>query len=311
MTLDLDRFEGCLLGLACGDAVGATVEFVPRGRFTPMTDMLGGGKFRLQKGEWTDDTSMALCLAESLLQCAGFDALDQMQRYWRWANEGYYSCRPHPIGMGKTVAAALIRFHHSGEPFSGSHAPESSGNGSLMRLAAVPMFYADSPELTVHYAAQSSRTTHASADCIACCQYFALLLQRALTGTKTKADLFPDTVGFAMSGAAARILQQDFRRLSEAEIKGSGYVVESLEAALWAFWHTDNFVDAILAAVNLGDDADTTTAICGQLAGAYYGVTAIPADWLAHLYRADDIRQLATALAGGAQKQTTTDRPHI
>lgn len=293
----MERFEGSLLGLACGDALGATVEFVPRGRFQPLTDMVGGGKFRLKKGEWTDDTSMALCLAESLLECGGFDALDQMKRYWRWANEGYYSCRPHPIGMGKTVAAALIRFHGTGEPFSGSAAAEASGNGSLMRLAPIPMFYAADCAQAVHYAALSSQTTHSSADCLACCQYFAVVLQRALTGQHDKAALFPEAVDFAMADAAARILQQRFRYLDESQVVGSGYVVESLEAALWAFWHTESFADAVLAAANLGDDADTTAAICGQLAGAYYGVAAIPADWLEHLYRADTIRQLARRLA--------------
>ncbi|NLY17088.1 MAG: ADP-ribosylglycohydrolase family protein [Gammaproteobacteria bacterium] len=295
--MNLERFEGCLLGLACGDAVGATVEFVPRGRFEPLTDMMGGGKFRLQKGEWTDDTSMALCLAESLIECNGFDALDQMQRYWRWADEGYYSCRQHPVGMGKTVVAALIRFQKTGEPLSGSDSPDTSGNGSLMRLAPVAMFYAGNPAQVAYYAALSSQTTHSSADCLACCQYFALVLQRALSGEQDKAALFPDTPDFAMDGAAARILQQRFRHLGEADVIGSGYVVESLEAALWAFWHTDSFEQAVLAAANLGDDADTTAAICGQLAGAYYGVRAIPSHWLDCLYRAGDITILAQRLA--------------
>lgn len=311
--MDMRRFEGCLLGLACGDAVGATVEFVPRGRFEPMTDMQGGGKFRLKKGEWTDDTSMALCLAESLVECQGFDALDQMQRYWRWADEGYYSCRPHPIGMGKTVVAALIRFRKTDDPFAGSDAPDTSGNGSLMRLAPIPMFYASQPEQAVHYSALSSQTTHASADCLACCRYFALVLQRALTGERDKAALFPETVDFAMKGAAARILQQRFRELNESEVIGSGYVVESLEAALWAFWTTDSFAAAVLTAANLGDDADTTAAICGQLAGAYYGADSIPQDWLECLYLADEIRLQAKRLAQSPinqkQKQDAVQDP--
>ena len=200
--MNIKRFEGCLLGLACGDAVGATVEFVPRDRFKPMTDMVGGGKFRLKKGEWTDDTSMALCLAESLVECQGFDAMDQMQRYWRWADTGYNSCQPHPIGIGKTVVAALIRFKKTGEAFCGSEAPDTSGNGSLMRLAPIPMFYASQPEKVAHYAALSSKTTHASPDCLACCQYFALVLHKALTGEKDKSALFPETVNFTMEGAA-------------------------------------------------------------------------------------------------------------
>lgn len=158
MDLNIEHFEGCLLGLACGDAVGTAVEFVPRGRFAPVTEMTGGGKFRLRKGE-CDDTSMALCLAESLIERRGFDPLDQMQRYWRWANEGHNSCRSHAFGIGKTIAAALARFHKTGEPYSGATDSSASGNGSLMRLAPIPMFYAHRPADAVEYSALSSKTT--------------------------------------------------------------------------------------------------------------------------------------------------------
>lgn len=136
-----EKARGTLLGLACGDAVGTTVEFCPRDRFTSMTDMIGGGKFRLTPGEWTDDTSMALYLADSLLASEGFDARDQMERYWRWANEGYNSVRPHPIGMGKTVIQALRAYRKTDNPYSGSTDEKSAGNGSLMRLAPLAIYY--------------------------------------------------------------------------------------------------------------------------------------------------------------------------
>ncbi len=297
MNVDLDRYEGCLLGLACGDAVGTAVEFLPRGRFAPLTDMTGGGKFRLRKGEWTDDTSMALCLAESLIECNGFDPLDQMQRYWQWADQGHNSCRPHAFGIGKTVAAALTRFHRTGEPFCGSTDPSSSGNGSLMRLAPIPMYYLNDPDRAMDYAALGSATTHASEECLASCRYFALVLLRALAGERDKAKLFPARLEFDAPETMKRIIDQCFRQVSEAQVSGSGYVVESLEAALWSFWHTDNFRDAILAAANLGDDADTTAAICGQIAGAYYGSSQIPEDWVSSLYRGEDIRRIARQLA--------------
>lgn len=284
------------MGLACGDAVGTTVEFIPRGRFAPVTDMTGGGKFRLQKGEWTDDTSMALCLAESLIERGGFDPLDQMQRYWRWADQGHNSCRPYAFGIGKTVAKALSRFHKTGEPYSGSTDSSASGNGSLMRLAPIPMFYLHSLDQALDFAALSSRTTHASEECLASCRYFALVLVRALAGETDKAALFPTQCDFTFPRALTPIIEQRFRHVQQADISGSGYVVESLEAALWCFWHTDNFRDAILAAANLGDDADTTAAICGQLAGAYYGVSQIPEDWVSSLYRAEDMRRMARRL---------------
>lgn len=298
MNFSLDRFEGCLLGLACGDAVGAAVEFLPRGRFAPLTGMTGGGKFRLNKGEWTDDTAMALCLAESLIDCRGFDPLDQMQRYWRWGNEGYNSCRPYAFGIGKTVATAMNEFRKTGNPYSGSTDPSTSGNGSLMRLAPIVMFFANRPAEAVEFAALSSRVTHASAECIACCKFFALVLLRALAGEQNKAQLFPTQLDFEVPESLRRITAQRFRQASAADVVGSGYVVESMEAALWCFWHTDTFEAAILAAANLGDDADTTAAICGQLAGAYYGSQNIPNDWLNSLVRGDDIRKIAQQLAG-------------
>lgn len=276
------------------------MEFVPRGRFAPLTEMSGGGKFRLNKGEWTDDTSMALCLAESLIERKGFDPLDQMQRYWRWADEGHNSCRSHAFGIGKTIAAALARFHKTGEPYSGETDVAASGNGSLMRLAPIPMFYARSPSEAIEYSALSSKTTHASVECLACCRYFTLVLLRALSGERDKAMLFPDEMSFEMPVSTARIIEQRFRNLSEGEVVGSGYVVECLEAALWCFWHTDSFEAAILASANLGDDADTTAAICGQLAGAYYGSRGIPDDWTRSLYRGDYLRIVAQKLAGQA-----------
>ena len=129
------RFRGCLLGLACGDAVGTTVEFTARGRFTPVTDLVGGGVFDLPPGAWTDDTSMALCLASSLTELGRFDPVDQMRRYRRWVDEGYLSSTGKCFDVGNTVYDALERFQQTGEPFSGSTDTWSAGNGCIMRLA--------------------------------------------------------------------------------------------------------------------------------------------------------------------------------
>src|SRR5436190_917254 len=154
----LDRHIGCLIGLAVGDALGTTLEFRPKGGFDPIDDMIGGGPFGLNPGEWTDDTSMALCLADSLLESSGFDAADQMRRYVRWWREGYRSSRPGQcFDIGNTVRAALERFERTGTAFAGSTDPNSAGNGSLMRLAPVPMFYSDDPAQAIARAAESSR----------------------------------------------------------------------------------------------------------------------------------------------------------
>jgi len=297
MQINIDRFEGCLLGLACGDAVGTTVEFIPRGHFKPVTDMCGGGKFRLNPGEWTDDTSMALCLADSLLACDGFDAKDQMERYVRWVETGYNSARERAFGVGKTVIASLSRFSKSGDPYSGLSDEKSSGNGSLMRLAPIPMFYFGNPVKVLEFAELMSRTTHASAECIASCQYLAIVIMQALSGENDKEKILHDEYGVLQSHNLERIKNQLFRHKSADQIIGSGYVVESIEAALWSFWHTSDPNEAILTAANLGDDADTTAAICGQLAGAFYGASAISPDWKKKLYRGTDIVNLSRELA--------------
>jgi ADP-ribosyl-[dinitrogen reductase] hydrolase len=155
-----ERFRGCLLGLACGDAVGTTAEFCARGQFSPVADMVGGGVFGLKPGEWTDDTSMALCLASSLVELGRFDAADQMNRYWKWVDEGYLSSNGRCFDVGNTVYDALERFRLTGEPFSGSADPWSAGNGCIMRLAPVPMFFYPDSALAVEMSGQSARTTH-------------------------------------------------------------------------------------------------------------------------------------------------------
>lgn len=291
-----DRFRGCLLGLAAGDAVGTTLEFAERGSFVPITDMVGGGPFHLEPGQWTDDTSMALCLATSLVETGGFDAEDQMRRYCRWVNEAYLSSNGRCFDKGTTVGAALRQFEQTGEVFAGSTDPRSAGNGSIMRLAPVPMFYFPDAAAAANYAAESSRTTHGAAECLDACRFFAGLLVRALAGQDKEQVLFSDRGETLESAKIAAIARGEYRAQSEDEIHGAGYVVKSLEAALWCFLHTDSFEAAILRAANLGDDADTTAAVCGQVAGAFYGESGIPARWLERLTMRQEIADLADAL---------------
>lgn len=291
----LDRARGSLVGLACGDAVGAAVEFKPRGTFEPVIDMRGGGKFRLEPGQWTDDTSMALCMADSLLDKKGFDARDQMERYKRWIETGYRSCKSHPIGIGKTILQSMMRYQRTGEPFSGSSDERTAGNGALMRLAPIPIFYHRDAASTKFYAIESTRTTHAADLCIASSTVFAEMIRLALTGASDKSELFLTDVTHLPS-SVAEIAYGDFLSKSENDIRGTGFVVDSLEAALWCFHTTNSFEEAILRAANLGDDADTTAAICGQLAGAYYGYSNIPKHWLDKLYYHTDILNVSDDL---------------
>ena len=177
-----DRFRGCLVGLAAGDALGTTLEFSPPGSFDPIDDMVGGGPFGLRAGQWTDDTSMALCLATSLLESGGFDPVDQMGRYLRWFREGYLSSTGRCFDIGGTTREALVRFERTGEPYSGPTDAMSAGNGSLMRLAPVPMFFAGDAREAIDRSADSSRTTHGAVEAVDACRYFAGLLVGALGG---------------------------------------------------------------------------------------------------------------------------------
>lgn len=295
MDAERERYLGCLLGLACGDAIGTTVEFSLRGSFEPVTDMTGGGPFGLQPGQWTDDTSMALCLAHSLVYHKAFNPVDQMYRYCNWANYGYMSSTGECFDIGGTVLGALQRYQQTLNPFSGSIDPQSAGNGALMRLAPVPMFYAVSLEKTVRYSGESSRTTHAANEAIECAQLFGAQIRAALLGAD-KQDILSNSGFTPYSGKVLALANGTYCAKKEAEIKGSGYVVESLEAALWCFLNTNSYVEAVLKAVNLGDDADTTAAIVGQLAGAFYGISAIPEHWLARLAMREEIEDLAEQL---------------
>ncbi len=280
---ELDRYRGALLGLAVGDALGAPLEFMRPGTFDPVTEMLGGGPHGLMPGEWTDDTSMALCLAESLIESEGFDAIDQLQRYVRWWRNGHLSSTGLCFDIGFTSKAALEGFLDTGQP-SGLTSSDSAGNGSIMRLAPIPMFYALSMDDAVEFGGQSSATTHASEEAVSACRYMAAVIVRALWGS-SKEDVLAPALTDELPDAIRRVAFGSFRIFSPPQIRGSGYVVESLEAALWAFYNSDNFADGASLAVNLGEDSDTTGAVYGQIAGAFYGANAIPRNWVSVLAR--------------------------
>lgn len=291
------RYRGSLLGLAVGDALGTTLEFRERGSFEPISDMVGGGPFFLKPGQWTDDTSMALCLAHSLLECRGFDAEDQMRRYCDWRSRGYMSSNGRCFDIGVTVSEAISSFLRTGNPLAGSPDPFSAGNGSLMRLAPVVMFYSPDAEQALHFAGESSRTTHGAQECIDACRYFAALLHLAYAGTHpTRENLLENHLYNPQTTKVRNIQQGHYRNKSREQIKGSGYVIDCLEAALWCFYHTNSFSDAVLAAANLGDDADTTAAVCGQIAGAWYGLEGIPAHWQERVVMSKEIIKLADHL---------------
>ena len=191
---------------------------------------------------------------------------------------------------------ALRHYKATGNPFAGSTDPDTAGNGSIMRLAPVPMFHAQDMDAAEHYAAESSRITHSAIECVEACRLLARILVRALRGGSKSDVLLADAGRLTLTDSIAAIARGDYRGKLVDEIHGTGYVVQSLEAALWAFDATTNCREAILAAANLGDDAGTTAATCGQVAGAFYGEQAIPAKWLKYLAMREDIASLTERL---------------
>src|SRR5581483_4974015 len=242
----IDRFRGCLLGLAVGDALGTTVEFAPRGSFTPLTDMVGGGPFRLAAGQWTDDTSMALCLASSLVERNAFDLRDQIDRYCRWHEEGYWSSNGRCFDIGSTIRSALRTYRDTGNPRAGIDDPRAAGNGCIMRLAPVPMFFFPDAAAAIERSGESCLTTHAATECIDSARLLAAVIVDALAGhpkpyvSRPREDMPMVSPRLRAIASAAYVGKRD------SDIKGTGYVVDCLEAALWCFANTESFKDAVL-----------------------------------------------------------------
>jgi ADP-ribosyl-[dinitrogen reductase] hydrolase len=285
---DINRFRGALIGCAIGDALGTTVEFKEPGSFPPLTDIVGGGPFNLKAGEWTDDTSMMYCLAHSLIRTKQCDLKDQMDLYCKWWQDGVFSATGKCFDIGNTVVSALKRYQQTGDPLSGDTTPMSAGNGSLMRIAPIPIRYFNSFENTIKYAALSSMTTHGAIEAVDACRYFSGLIWGALHGISkdelldglyTPIDEYWEQNPLCDS-VLKLIKEEQYKNKKAKDIRASGYVIHTLEAVLWAFFHSDSFETGALLAVNLGEDADTTGAIYGQLAGAYYGERVIDFRWV-------------------------------
>ncbi len=304
----IERYRGSLLGLAVGDALGAPLEFRPPGSFTPIDDMVGGGSFDVMPGQWTDDTSMALCLADSLIEQKDFDPVNQLQKYVRWWREGYLSSIDECFDIGNTTLKALRKFEKTQEPYCGMTAPWTAGNGSIMRLAPVPLFYAQRPLEAIEKSGESSRTTHQATTAVDACRYLGALIVGAVNGVTQEellSERYSPIPGYWEENPLVEeideIARGSFKHRQPPEIQGSGYVVKSLEAALWAFYHSRSFREGCLLAVNLGMDADTTGAVYGQLAGAFYGEQGIPESWRSQLVRSQLIESMADNLFALAQ----------
>jgi len=290
----LDRAQGALTGLVLGDALGTTLEFSTRDTLPPVTDLVGGGPFDLAPGQWTDDTSMALCLADSLLARNGLDARDLVERFCRWQEEGYNSVTGDCFDIGVTTCEALRSYRATGEPLSGSTDPGSAGNGSLMRLAPVAIRWWHDRAAAVEAARLQSRTTHGAPQAVEACALFAGLLVDAIGGVP-KESVLRATDWDGDAGVAA-VAAGSWRSKARDDISSSGYVLLTLEAALWCVGRSETVEEALVLAANLGRDTDTVAAVTGQLAGALWGRSGAPAAWLGKLAWRPRIEALAARL---------------
>ncbi|MBT00718.1 MAG: ADP-ribosylglycohydrolase [Oceanospirillaceae bacterium] len=290
-----------MVGLAVGDALGAPVEFMEPGSFEPVSGYRSGGPHGLLPGYWTDDTSMALCSAVSLHERGEFNPADQIDRFLRWFRKGYLSSTGRCFDIGRRTLEALVRYERTGEVYAGEESYDSAGNGALMRLAPVIIYALQHAQDPQALAREHGRLTHADPRCIESNAVFARLLSAVVEGDD-KARLLERLAAWSADVndfEVAQVAGGSYREKAPPAIRASGYVVASLEAALWAFCRSDNFVDGALMAVNLGHDSDTIGAIFGQLAGAFYGIEAIPTDWRDGLYQYDAIVELTDAIIDG------------
>jgi ADP-ribosylglycohydrolase len=308
-----DQILGGILGLAVADAVGVPVEFKSREslRNNPFTGMQGYGTYNQPPGTWSDDTSLTLCLLDSLAN-KKIDYADIMQKFISWIDEAKYTPHGAVFDVGIATRKALQRFQNGTEPLEcGGTSEQDNGNGSLMRILPIAFylhaFYGldfTKDEKAVAIIHNVSSLTHAHKRSLIACGIYLIIagnlleqsanLKKTIHSSLKKAkEYYEDKKEYAGElKHYKRLFKKDCATLPETEIKSSGYVVDTLEAALWSLLNTDNYKDCVLKAVNLGEDTDTVAAVTGGLAGMFYGVDSIPKDWLKQLARRDYIEKL-------------------
>lgn len=300
-----DRILGGIIGLVVGDALGVPAEFRSRThlRQHPITGMTGHGTHNQPPGTWSDDSSLGLATLASLLE--GYDPVDMMARFSRWWSEGYMTPHGRVFDIGNTTSASIQRFNMKRERSEwGSTSEGENGNGSLMRILPLS-FYAcqqDTQEIVAR-SFEVSALTHAHVRSRLCCAYYSLLVRDVVKGsslTQAMSAASRELMPFVPNEERtilARVLSGAIIHEPEDRIRGSGYVVHCLEASLWCANRDNNFAEAVLAAVNLGEDTDTTAAVTGGLAGTIYGIAAVPEEWRSTLIRGDEVMAMAIALA--------------
>ena len=301
----MTKIKDAIMGFVVGDALGVPYEFVSREelKMNPAKDMVGYGTYNQPAGTWSDDTAMTLCVIENIINDGKSHHLAQL--FIKWYKEGYYTATNEFFDIGITTRIALDNIIAGKSPSeSGLRDINSCGNGSLMR--STPYAFLINFNKTMVLMNYNNRITHGHPLCHECCFLYCKLLQ-SLSNGKDKHDAFRYSLGALRQGWRLvdleeidyqriqlfdRMMSEEFVSLKEEDIKSTGYVLHSLEAAIWCFLNTDNYETAVLKAVNLGGDTDTIAALTGAMAGTYYGYDAIPKKWLDVIAKKDEIELL-------------------
>ena len=297
-----DISQALLLGLAIGDALGVPVEFKKRSSFH-VDSMTGYGSHNQPPGTWSDDTSLALALADNIND-GKVNLNDVAQSFIAWRKAGKYTPHGEVFDIGGATSTAIRRLAQGIQPEKAGGVDEwDNGNGSLMRIAPLLFCLLDKTlEERFALAASVSSITHGHpVSKFACFLFLEMLLmlynghskEEAYAALRKNRELYAQFILPQFVGRFSRLLESDISLLPEDEIKSGGYVIDTLEAAFWAFLNNDSYRDTVLAAVNLGEDTDTTGAVAGALAGLYYGLSEIPEDWIKCLTKSGEIREIA------------------
>ena len=310
--MDTKILKGMLLGLAVGDALGVPVEFESRRRLkdNPVKNMRSGGSWGQAAGTWSDDTSLTIAAMESISRFGKINFQDIMENFLRWYERGDFTATGERFDIGNTTRAAIVRFSRKILPPTKCGATEknSKGNGSLMRILPATLYLFGTrgkigvDELKIIH--EFSALTHGHIISQMACGIYSLIAAQLLSG-KNISEAFTlgmnDAKNFYGTDEAfknfSRLCDENFAALPEDEISSSGYVVDTLEAALWCLLNTDDYKTLALKAVNLGEDTDTTAAVAGGLAGIFYGAESIPAEWLNTLKRRDYLEKICEDFA--------------
>ncbi len=305
----INKIKGALFGLAVGDALGVPVEFKTREYLQsfPIKGITGYGSWNQPPGTWSDDSSLAFCLAESLTK--GYNVDDMAQNFINWMQHGYWGAHHKVFDIGGATRFAIQRLMKGTSPLlSGGMMEDDNGNGSLMRIMPLLFFIKDLPiEERYKKIKEVSAITHAHFRSVfACFIYMEFALQIlngnnidvAYTNMQTIVKLYASNNDFNPKEVQlfAKILAAHIKDEKESSVHSSGYVLHSLEASIWCLFNTDNYADAVLKAVNLGGDTDTTACVTGALAGLFYGYDEIPKGWIIEIARKDDIDDLCNRL---------------